>query len=102
MQEQIIRINWFADDDCTIDPITKQKTVNLDKRHLYRNLKMLGELEMIRLVQAAQFCTGGEYADYNPKRKKRRKFIVKRIGNVWEDIVQMPKVRVIWRIQIWY
>jgi len=43
--------------------------VNLDKRHLYRNLKMLGELEMIRLVQAAQFCTGGEYVDYNPKKK---------------------------------
>jgi len=73
MQEQITRINWFADDDCTIDPITKQKTVNLDKRHLYRNLKMLGELEMIRLVQAAQFCTGGEYVDYNPKKKEEKK-----------------------------
>ena len=73
MQEQIIRINWFADDDCTIDPITKQQTVNLDKRHLYRNLKMLGELEMIRLVQAAQFCTGGEYVDYNPKKKEEKK-----------------------------
>ena len=73
MQEQITRINWFADDDCTIDPITKQKTVNLDKRHLYRNLKMLGELEMIRLVQASQFCTGGEYVDYNPKKKEEKK-----------------------------
>lgn len=31
IQEQIIRINWFDDDDCTIDPITKQKTINLEK-----------------------------------------------------------------------
>ena len=28
---------------------------------------------MIRLVQAAQFCTGGEYVDYNPKKKEEKK-----------------------------
>ena len=73
IQKQIIRINWFDDDDCTIDPVTKQKTINLERRHLYRNLKMLGETEMVRLVQAAQFCTEGEYVDYNPPKAESKK-----------------------------
>lgn len=59
---------------------------------------MLGETEMLRLVQAAQCCTEREYVDYNPPQKH----IVQLTGNVWEDIRQMPKVRIIWRMKIWH
>lgn len=61
---------------------------------------MLEETEMLRLIQAAQFCTEGEYVDYNPPKVENKKYIVQLTGNVWEGIQQMPKVRVIWRIQI--
>ena len=33
---------------------------------------MLGETEMLRLVQAAQCCTEREYVDYNPPQKAHR------------------------------
>lgn len=48
---------------------------NLEKRHLYRSLKMLEETEMLRLIQAAQFCTEGEYVDYNPPKVENKKSI---------------------------
>ena len=59
---------------------------------------MLGETEMLRLVQAAQCCTEREYVDYNPPQKAHRSTDWERM----EDIRQMPKVRIIWRMKIWH
>ena len=46
---------------------------------------MLGEKEMLRLVQAAQCCTEREYVDYNPPQKAHRSTDWERMGGYTAD-----------------
>ena len=46
---------------------------------------MLGETEMLRLVQAAQCCTEREYVDYNPPQKAHRSTDWERMGGYTAD-----------------
>ena len=55
------------------------------ERHIPLQNSLLGETEMLRLVQAAQCCTEREYVDYNPPQKAHRSTDWERMGGYTAD-----------------